>query len=78
MKITNKDQSIVANILNEISFCSNLDEISEQINEFAKHYMLGRDPYTKCYCSSKDEEKYIKQYNRELMTEKYGHFDGLE
>ena len=77
-KITNKDQEIVAEILNTFSFCNNIEEMFEEIDKFAKLYWLGKDPYSKCYCTSKEEQKYTLQYNRELMIEKYGHCDGLE
>ena len=77
-KITDKDQEIVAEILNTFSFCNNIDEMFKEIEKFAKLYWLGKDPCSKCYCTSKEEQKYTLQYNQELMIDKYGHCDGLE
>ena len=77
-KITDKDQRIVAEILNTFSFCNNIEEMFEEIDKFAKLYWLGKDVYTGCYCSTEESYENSVQHQKELMIDKYGHCDGLE
>ena len=77
-KITNKDQEIVAEILNSFMFCKDINELTEQIKATAKIFNLDEDVYTGCYCSLKEAYENSVQYQKDLMIEKYGHCDGLE
>ena len=77
-KITDKDQRIVADILNTFIFCDNMEEVVENMEETARFFCLGKDVYTGCYCSPKEAYENSVQYQKDLMIEKYGHCDGLE
>ena len=78
LKITDKDQRIVADVLNAFIFCDNMEEIIYNIELTAKIFCLGKDVYTGCYCSLKEECENRVQYQKDLMIDKYGHCDGLE
>lgn len=78
MKITERDQRIVSDILTQFMFTKTMDDVIKVWDEIYKQYELCSDQFTgipltqKEYCESKLE------YERQTMIEKYGHCDGLD
>ena len=77
-KITDKDQRIVADILNTFIFCDNMEEIIENMERTARFFCLVKDDYAGCYYSPKEAYENSVQHQKDLMIDKYGHCDGLE
>lgn len=78
MKINNREQQIVANILTRFMFTKNMDEVIEVWNHIYEEYNLCEDPFTGIPCT---EEEYFKrrlEYDKQVMIERYGHCDGLD
>lgn len=72
------DQRLVSDILTAFMFCRTCDEVSNLINHYMLVFGLESDPFTGCPCSYDDYIKSVKEYEKQIMIEKYGHCDGLE
>jgi len=77
-KITLKEQRIVSEILTAFMFTKNMDEVIKVWKEIYSLYDLYDDPFTNTPCAPDDYYKAKIEYERQLMYEKYGHYDDLE
>ena len=75
MKIIDKDQKLVAEILTRFMFCNDYSEVMDEWNRIFKDYDLWIDPFTKCPVSTKDHFKAQKEYNRQKMIERFGYYE---
>ena len=77
-KITDKEQRVAVDILNNLCFCEDIKEMFRIFDDIVKEYNLFKDPFTCMYCTPKEYEEYSLEYEKQLMIQKYGHCDGLE
>ena len=78
MKISDKSQRIVAEVLTRFMFARTMDEVTEVWNQVFEQYGLRDNPFTLTPCSLGEYQKDILEYEKQAMIEKYGHCDGLE
>ena len=74
---TDKEQRIVAEILTAFMFCNTMEEIRTTWDSIYKEFALCDDPFTHTPCSSKEAIENKHEYEKQIMTERYGHCDGL-
>ena len=77
-KITKGEQRAAANILTQISFCKDIDEVIETYHRLFEDYELFEDPFTHLPCTPEEWGKNTIEYERQTMIQRYGHCDGLE
>lgn len=78
MKLNEKIQRIVADVLTAFMFAQTMDDVMEVWNQIYKQYGLCDDPFTHTPCSPEDYLKSKLEYEKQTMIEQYGHCDGLE
>ena len=78
MKISEKSQRIVAEVLTQFMFARTMDEVTEVWNRVFEQYGLCEKPFTFTPCSPGEYQKGRLEYEKQAMIEKYGHCDGLE
>ena len=78
IKITPTMQKVAADILMQLLFTRNMDEVIEVYNNVKKQYDLYDDPFTGVPCTPEEWAESKLEYERQVMYEKYGHCDGLE
>lgn len=71
-------QEVAAEILTEFIFCKDMEDVGKSIENMYKSYNLCNDPFTGLPCSMYTYFKNEKEYERQIMAERYGHYDGLE
>lgn len=76
--ITNAQQEVAVDILTKLIFCENMEEVYKLYRDIYEKYELNDDPFTNLPCTSKDYLKNSKEYDKQIMYERYGHCDGLE
>lgn len=77
-KITKRDQRIVAKILTQFMFTTNMDDVVSVWKEVFDEYGLCEDPFTRTPCTPDEYCENSLEYDRQVMIERYGHCDGLE
>jgi hypothetical protein len=77
-KITKRDQRIVAKILTQFMFTTNMDDVMKVWKEVFDEYGLCEDPFTRTPCTPDEYCENSLEYDRQVMVERYGHCDGLE
>ena len=82
-KITSTMQKVACDILEELEFYMMSvkeypDEIKEIFDKVYEKYGLCEDPFTRMVCTPEEYCKNKLKYDRQLMLEKYDHWDGLE
>lgn len=77
-KITSTMQKVAADILMEFLFTHNMDEVAEAYKKVFDEYELCEDPFTHTPCTFDEYCRNKTEYDRQLMYEKFGHWDGLE
>lgn len=84
-KITHTMQKVAVDILQDFEILLmthngpyTADEIIAIMNKHEKWYGLCEDPFTRMLCTSDEYTKNSLEYDRQIMYEKYGHWDGLE
>ena len=77
MKITNKMQEVAVDILNELIVAkySGKPIDSDFYQWIIERYNLQEDPFTHFPCTSKEYSRLNKEYNNQLMMEKYGYVE---
>ena len=75
---TDKEQQIVAEILTAFMFVNDMEQMHKVWNDIYKRFALCDDPFTGCPCSSKEAIENQREKERQIMMERYGHYDGLE
>lgn len=75
MKITDRDQKLVAEILTRFMFCNDYSEVMDEWNKIFKDYDLWSDPFTGCPVSSKEYSKAQEEYNKQKMIDRYGYYE---
>ena len=78
IKISNSMQKVAVDILTELIFCKNMQDVFDIIENKIKKYELMDDPFTGLPCSSKDWYENKLEYDRQLAIDKYGHCDFLD
>ena len=78
MKITKQMQKVAVDILMEIVFTRDMDELIEAYKRVIEKYGLCEDPFTHCPCTPDEYYKSQLEYERQIMIDRYGHCDGLE
>ena len=76
--ITNTQQEVAVDILTELGFCENMEEVYKLYRDIYEKYELNDDPFTNLPCTNKDYSKNSTEYDKQIMYERYGHCDGLE
>lgn len=84
-KITPTMQKVAVDILQDFEFLLmsyngpyTFEEIWDIMKQHEEKYGLCKDPFTSMICTSEEYEKNSLKYDRAVMYEKYGHWDGLE
>lgn len=77
-KMTNKEQRVAAEILTQFMFARDMEEVLQTWDNVYKQYDLCDDPFTHCPCSPEDCCKANLEYAKQIMMDRYGHYDGLE
>lgn len=77
-KPSEKEQKIVAKILTEFMFVNDMDEVWQVWKDIYKRYELCEDPFTYTPCTPKEYSENRLEYDRQIMMEMYGHYDGLD
>ena len=78
MKITKTAQKVAADILMEFLFTNNMDDVVKAYDRVMEQYGLCEDPFTSCPCTPDEYCKNSLEYERQIMIERYGHYDGLD
>ena len=82
-KITHAMQKVAVDILEELEvYMMSVKDVPKEIldifNRMKKKYELCEDPFTYMVCTTKDWAKNSLEYDKQLMTARYGHCDGLD
>jgi hypothetical protein len=84
-KITHTMQKVACDILQDFEILLmthngpyTFEEIIAIMKKHEDGYGLCQDPFTMMICTSDEYAKNSLEYNRQIMYEKYGHWDGLE
>lgn len=77
-KLTKTMQKVAAEILTEFMFTKDMDEVIKVWSEIYEQYGLCKDPFTDTPCTPEEYSKNKLEYERQIMMEKYGHYDGLD
>ena len=84
-KITHTMQKVAVHILQdfEILMMSHngpytFEEIWAIVKKNVEEYGLCEDPFTRMICTSKEYAENSLKYDKAIMMERYGHYDGLE
>ena len=54
------------------------DEIWAIVEKHVDSYGLCQDPFTRMICTSKESIENQLEYDRQIILQRYGHYDGLE
>lgn len=73
--VSNKMQEVAVDIIEELIFCKNLDEVWEIVHKKCEKYNLQKDPFTYMPCTSKEFAESYEEYSRQCMEEKFGYYD---
>lgn len=77
--ITDKEQRGAASILTEYIIAHNDKGYNAKfVESVMKDYGLFEDPFTRLPCSAKEYANNNREYDRQVMIQKYGHCDGLD
>lgn len=77
-KLSQSAKNAVSALFVKFSSASTIDEFREMWNTAYQEYGLCDDPFTRLPIAPDEYEKNRLEYDRQLMYEKYGHYDGLE
>ena len=84
-KITHTMQKVAVDILGDFEVLTmthngpyTFEEIWDIVQKHVDEYGLCEDPFTRMICTSKEYADNRLEYEKELMIERYGHYDGLE
>ena len=77
-KITPTMQKVAADILIQLMFTRNMDDVMKVYDNVKEQYNLFDDPFTGVPCTPEEWAESKLEYERQIMIEKYGHCDGLE
>ena len=78
MKITNKEQQVVADVLAQFMFTRTMDDVIKVWKDVFEQYELCDDPFTHMPVTPKEYCENLLEYEKQTMIERYGHCDGLE
>ena len=78
MKITKSMQKVAADILIELTFARDMDEVWKVYDRAFERYGLHKDPFTHLPCTSDEWCESKLEYDRQTMIERYGHCDGID
>lgn len=73
-----KIQIAIADVLTQFMFCKNEEDFHDTFTRIEKQYGIEQDPFTGCPCSSLEYEINKLEYEKQIMIEKYGHYDGVK
>lgn len=76
-KPTETESRVAAAILIRISFLESMEELYTEYRSIYNDYDLFDDPFTGLPCSRSVYALNSLEYEKQLMSEKYGHCDGL-
>ena len=84
-KITSTMQKVAVDILQDFEILVmthngpyTFEEIWDIVKQHEEKYGLCKDPFTSMICTSNEYCKNSLEYDRQVMYEKYGHWDSLE
>ena len=75
LKITDKMQQVAADILTRLYFVNDIDEVIKIVKEMKEKYELCDDPFTHTPCTTKEYYENIKEYERQVMEERFGYYE---
>lgn len=78
MKMTNRDQKIIADILAQFMFTRTMEDVAEVWDNIYDKYDLCSDPFTGVSCTPEEYCKSQLEFEKQTMIERYGHCDGLD
>jgi hypothetical protein len=77
-KITPTMQKVAVDILMQLLFTRNMDEVIDVYDRVKEQYDLYDDPFTGVPCTLEEYCKNRLECEKQVMIERYGHCDGLE
>lgn len=77
-KITPAMQKVAADILTQLMFTRNMDDVMKVYDDVKEQYNLFDDPFTGVPCTPEEWAESRLEYEKQCMIEKFGHCDGLE
>ena len=75
LRITDKMQQVAADILTRLYFVNDIDEVIKIVKEMEEKYELCDDPFTHTPCTTKEYYENIKEYERQVMEERFGYYE---
>lgn len=75
LKITDKMQQVAVDILTRLYFVNDFDEVIKVVKEMEEKYELCDDPFTHTPCTTKEYYENIKEYERQVMEERFGYYE---
>ena len=75
LKITDKMQQVAADILTRLCFVNDIDEVIKVVKEMEEKYELCDDPFTHTPCTTKEYYENVKEYERQVMEERFGYYE---
>ena len=77
-KVSEKTRKAVADVLTQFMFTKNMDDVMKVWDEVYRQYGLCDDPFTGTPCTENEYCHSLLEYEKQAMSERYGHCDGLE
>ena len=71
-------QKVAADILIQLMFTRNMDDVMKVYDNVKEQYNLFDDLFTGVPCTPEEYCESKLEYERQIMMERYGHCDGLE
>lgn len=75
LKITDKMQQVAADILTRLYFVNDIDEVIKVVKEMEEKYELCDDQFTHMPCTTKECYENVKEYERQVMEERFGYYE---
>ena len=75
LKITDKIQQVAADILTRLYFVNDMEEVIKVVKEMEEKYELCDDPFTHTPCTTKEYYENVKEYERQVMEERFGYYE---
>ena len=73
-KAKKSEQRLVASILTEFALANDMEDVRRIWENLFNEYALCYDPFTKLPCTFDEYSEKEKEYNEQMMYDKYGYY----